>query len=475
MSEILRDFAAAVARHPDRIALVEASARPVTFAALEARSRAFARAWADRGIAPGDRVLLAMPVGADLYAALAALWMLGATVVLPEPAMGLRGLIHAARVTRPRAFCSAGAYGLLKLALPTLWPLRHLRPATGAGPSPDRPLPAPGDIALISFTSGTTGAPKAIPRSHAFLAAQHRAVAPLLDSDGPERDLVAFPVFVLINIASGRTSVLPDWKMSRPARLTPDRLAARLRSQRVTRALLPPALCETLARAPATPGLHTVFTGGGPVFPDLLDRLRARDPALRIACVYGSTEAEPIAHLEASGISRADRAAMDAGAGLLVGHPVPGLGLRIEAGEILVAGAHVNRGYLDPAQDRDSKIRDGTRIWHRTGDAGRIDDRGRLWLLGRAGAEVRLGEILLHPFAVEVAARTWPGVRQAALMPGAGRPRLVIEGDAGHLPDWNRLAGALGPLRVSPIDRMPMDRRHASKIDRAALRARGLG
>ena len=475
MSEILRDFAAAVARHPDRIALVEGSGQAVSFAALQARSHSFARAWAAKGIRHGDRVLLAMPVGADLYAALAALWTLGATVVLPEPAMGLSGLIHAARVTRPRAFCSAGIYGVRKFALPALWPMIHLRPATGHGPPPDRPPPAPADIALISFTSGTTGAPKAIPRSHAFLAAQHRAVAPLLDSATDERDLVAFPVFVLINIASGRTSVLPDWKMSRLAQLAPDQLASRVTSQSVTRALLPPALCETLTRAPATPTLHTVFTGGGPVFPDLLDRLVARQPGLRIACVYGSTEAEPIAHLDAAGITPADRTAMDTGAGLLVGPPVPGLDLRLQDGEIFVAGDHVNTGYLDPAHDAGNKLREDGRIWHRTGDAGRIDAQGRLWLLGRAGAEVRLGATTLHPFAIEVAARGWPGVRQAALMPGNDAPRLVIEGDAAHLTDWRTRAADLGLGHVTPIRKMPMDRRHASKIDRAALRALGHG
>ncbi len=183
----------------------------------------------------------------------------------------------------PARLCSAGAYSLLCLALPALWPLIHLRPTTANAPPFDRSLPADNDIALISFTSGTTGAPKAIPRSHAFLAAQHRAIAPLLDSPGNERDLVAFPVFVLINIASGRTSVLPDWKMSRLARLSPARLATRIATQAVTCALLPPALCKTLARAPATPTLHTIFTGGGPVFPDLLDRLAASHPGLRIA------------------------------------------------------------------------------------------------------------------------------------------------------------------------------------------------
>jgi len=472
MSELLRDFAAAVARHPDRVALVEASGHAVSFAALQARSHAFARAWTARGIAPGDRVLLAMPIGADLYAALAALWSLGATVVLPEPAMGLRGLIHAARTTQPRAFCSAGAYGLLKLAFPMLWRMIHLRPSGEQGSAPDLPLPKGSDIALISFTSGTTGAPKAIPRSHDFLSAQHRAVAPLLQSDKDERDLVAFPVFVLINIASGRTSVLPDWKMSRLAALPPARLAARIATQDVTRALVPPSLCAKLADGPPPPCLRRVFTGGGPVFPALLDRLARTAPGLRVTCVYGSTEAEPIAHLEADAITAPDHAAMDAGQGLLVGHPIDALSLRIRADEIQVAGAHVNAGYLDPAQDAASKIHDDGLIWHRTGDAGSLDADGRLWLLGRAGTAVPTATGEIYPLSVEVAAARWPGLRHAALMPGADGARLIVEGDHRHLHDWQARARAFGIAHVETVVRMPMDRRHVSKIDRSALNRR---
>jgi olefin beta-lactone synthetase len=477
MSELLRDFAAAAARHPDRAALIAADGRAVSFAALAARGRALAHAWRARGIRPGDRVLLAMPVSADLYAALAALWSLGATVVLPEPAMGLKGLRHAARMTRPRALCGAGLHRLLHLALPWPWPAIHLRPVAGdgGGGGGDGPPPRGSDIALISFTSGTGGAPKAIPRSHDFLAAQHRAVAPLLDSDRDERDLVAFPVFVLVNIASGRTSVLPNWRMSRLAALPPARLASRIAAQRVTRALLPPALCETLARATPPPGLSHVLVGGGPVFPDLIDRLSAARPGLRITCVYGSTEAEPIAHVEAAEISPADRAAMDGGQGLLAGRPVAGIRLRIVADEIQVAGAHVNGGYLDPADDAGNKVRDGGTIWHRTGDAGRLDAAGRLWLLGRAGSAVAIGGRPVHPFAVEVAARRWPGVRHCALMPSAGGAWLAIEGEARHMAAWRDRAAALGIGRVRHLRRMPMDRRHASKIDRAALRALGPG
>jgi acyl-CoA synthetase (AMP-forming)/AMP-acid ligase II len=90
----------------------------------------------------------------------------------------------------------------LRLLLPQLWwqPLYTTSSPEVPGEVMER-RPLSSDLALISFTSGTTGAPKAIPRSHAFLMAQHRAVAPLLDSTVEERDLVAFPVFVLVNLA----------------------------------------------------------------------------------------------------------------------------------------------------------------------------------------------------------------------------------------------------------------------------------
>jgi acyl-CoA synthetase (AMP-forming)/AMP-acid ligase II len=143
MPDLLSDFRAAVARHPERVAIVDGRGTETTFADLKVRADGLARAWASRGVGAGDRVLLAMRLDADLYAALAALWSLGATVVLPEPAMGLSGLRHAARVTAARAFCSSGAYGLLKYALPELWPCRHLRPKGSQEPPPG-PSPACG-------------------------------------------------------------------------------------------------------------------------------------------------------------------------------------------------------------------------------------------------------------------------------------------------------------------------------------------
>lgn len=470
MASILNDFARAVAKHPDRTAIVDGTGREVSFAQLQMRADGLARTWHAQGIRKGDRVLLAMGLNADLYASLAALWSLGGTVVLPEPAMGLAGLKHAARVSNATAFCSGGFYGLLKWVLPDLWKMRHLRPNTLAGPDLNLAPPGEDEIALISFTSGTSGAPKAIPRSHGFLTAQHQAIAPLLHSDTPQRDLVAFPVFVLINIASGQTSVLPNWKMSRLTTLGPAQIGKWLESQNVSRVLIPPSLCEKLGDTTIPASLHTVFTGGGPVFPDILDKLVAAKNELKIICVYGSTEAEPIAHLDATEISVEHRTAMLAGHGLFVGRPVDEIQVRIVADEIQVAGAHVNGGYLDPAHNRENKILDGDTIWHRTGDAGYFDDQGQLWLLGRSGSQVFVDGKPVFPFSIEVATRQWDGVSQCAVLELDDETYLMIEGDIKQMPTWNKRAVELKIHRIKHVPNIPMDKRHGSKIDRAALK-----
>ncbi len=464
---ILAAFDAQVAAHPHRPAIIDRLGRTLSFADLYHRSGFLADAWARRGIGPGDRVLIAMGVTPDLYAALAALWRLGAVAVLPEPAMGLKGVRTALAAADVKAWIGAGMLRALPLLVPRLVTVKRLPLARGmlraTELSPDWPDET---AALMSFTSGSTGRAKAILRSHSFLAAQNRAVAPLLASDTPEVDLVAFPVFVLANLGSGVTSVLPNWPLRRPDRADPQAIRAHIARHGVTRLLLPPVLAEALADAPPPASVTTVFTGGGPVFPDVVERLVAQNPALRVMAVYGSTEAEPIAELEVSALSAEDRARINAGEGLLAGPPVCAVRVRIAEDEILVAGDHVVETYVDPADNAATKTRDeaGT-IWHRTGDGGRFDAEGRLWLLGRTQGRIEG----LWPFAIEVAARSWPGVRRAALCPLEGRACLAIEGDAAHLPAWRDAAAALGVATIVPLKQIPLDRRHRSKVDYARL------
>jgi acyl-coenzyme A synthetase/AMP-(fatty) acid ligase len=99
-----------------RTAIVEGGGARISYGALAQRSAELAGAWRAAGVGPGDRVLIAMPIGVDLYAGIAALWRIGATIVFPEPALGLAGLKHAARVTQPKAILTSGLYRLLPFA-----------------------------------------------------------------------------------------------------------------------------------------------------------------------------------------------------------------------------------------------------------------------------------------------------------------------------------------------------------------------
>lgn len=471
MADLVSVFEATAARMGDDPALI-APGESIGFAKLAQRAEAFAATCARRGVGRGDRIIVAMPVGVDLFVALAGAWRLGAVVVFPEPAMGLTGFLHALRTTKPTAFFASGAYCWLKPILPWLWRCTMFTPrATDNGQIAPVALGS-ADPALISFTSGSTGVPKAIMRSHGFLMAQYAAVAPLLASDRPETDLVAFPVFTLINLADGRCSVLPNWRISRPDKVKARDLAAWIAGTGVTRALLPPALCEALSGANIPDSLHTVFTGGGPVSPRLVTQLHAQKAGLRVVSVYGSTEAEPIADLDWADVDEAAMHAMKTGAGLLAGVPVTAVQVRIVDDEIQVAGAHVNDGYLDPAMDAGTKLHEGGVTWHRTGDAGRLDADGRLWLLGRTSAIARRGTRRIYPFALEVAAQSLPGIRRAALWHSEDEITLVIEGTDFDTVEIMRLATENGLDGVRVLDKIPMDRRHGSKVDYTALTRR---
>ncbi|MFN3171079.1 MAG: AMP-binding protein [Hyphomicrobiales bacterium] len=468
MTTLIDAFDEAVLAHGQRPAIIEGSGKSASFEDLDQLGRAFAAGFEARGIGPGDRVLVAMPVSIALYACLAALWRLGAVVVFPEPAMGLKGLRHAVQITQPKAFLASGWYRRLGWLLPELrrLPLR-LAPRATEGQWSDTYRVEPDEPALISFTSGSTGAPKAIARSHTFMMTQNEAIRSLLDPESEAaRDLVAFPVFVLVCLSLGITSVLPAWKLSQHDRVSAETIHQQIERFGVTRLLVPPVICETLSQADSLPALDAVFTGGGPVFPDTLARLASLQPRLRMVSVYGSTEAEPIAHLEYGSMSTDDLESMKTGGGLLAGKPVAPMDVRLEDREILVAGAHVNESYLDTSQNADSKVQREGRVWHRTGDAGRFDEQGRLWLLGRHNAQVAG----VDPFAVETAARFWSGAKRSALAEVDGRPVLVVSGDKRNLQQWREAAKTLGLEDVRYLQAIPLDSRHRSKTDYRALK-----
>ncbi len=456
--------------HPSRPAIITA-AETVSYGELERASDQLARGFRDQGIEKGDAVLVLWSAGVPLFKILLALFRMGAVALFPDPSAALQSLRHAVHTVPVRGMTAPGKIRALRWFLPFLWPVRSIALSSPAADGPQVGIASITDDhpALITFTSGSTGRPKGIVRSHGFLLNQHAMVAATLQPSDGDVEMISLPVFVLSNLASGVVSVLPNGDLRAPGRIDPAPLLAQIEQHGVTRLVAPPALCQRLVDSGrVVPDLRRVFTGGGPVFPDLLEGLARFAPNAEITAVYGSTEAEPIAHVALHEISEEDLDAMRQGAGLLAGPAVDGVGLRLVDDEILVTGDHVVKGYLDPAQDAGTKVRFEGDIWHRTGDAGRIDGSGRLWLLGRL--EGRQGD--LYPFSVETAARATPGVCQAAFLHRGDRNIVAVE-VSGTVDLENlrrRLETAFGPLEVRRLATIPLDRRHNSKIDYTRLR-----
>lgn len=501
---------------PDRPAIIDGSGlreRCLSFGELSAAADGLAGLLRDKGVGPGDRVLVLLGMSAPLYVALLALFRLGAVATFLDPAAGFKHIVRCCETARPKAVILTPKGRLLRLLsrglrqIPTalchgprwlggrdLLRPRMVKPLPIAEVESDHP-------ALLTFTSGSTAQPKAAVRSHGMLIAQHAALHEALSLTSGECDLATLPIFALANLASGVTTVIADADLRRPGFVEPAPVLRQIEQYRPTSCVASPAFFERLLEAPAPQPLRHLrraFTGGAPVFPDLLDRLAEAVSGQAVA-VYGSTEAEPVAHVTCDEISEEDVAAMSEGRGLLAGRPVPQVRLAIlpnragepigpfdgaefaarslsagEPGEIVVTGDHVLKGYLDAAGDIETKFRVGGEVWHRTGDAGYLDALGRLWLLGRAGAVVRDAQNDLYPLAVEGAARKLPGVRQCAFIAHAGQRMLVVDPKEPPPPDWaDRLCRELNWARIDqvlPVKRLPLDRRHNAKIDYPALR-----
>ncbi len=499
-------FQAQAQTRPDATALVGADGRRVTFADLDRAASRRAAQLAASGLRAGDAVLLLVPVSVALYEALAAVLRAGCMAVVLDPGAGLDHVERCCQLHPPDAFVgSPRAHGLRLLVrgvrrIPRRfvvggWVPGAERWGRGEAEAPVTPRAAD-DPALLTFTSGTTGAPRAAVRTHGLLAAQHAALADALALAPGQHDLATLPVFVLAMLVSGVTTVLPDTDLRRPGGVDGARLARQIAREGVTRMAASPALVERLLDVPgALAGMQRVDVGGAPVFPDLHTRIAVAVP--EAVAVYGSTEAEPIAHTHAP--SDADRACTESGGGLLAGTPVPHVRVQVvrarpgEAmgpytpaawaaerlpagvvGEIVVAGDHVVPGYLGGEGDAETKITVGAGRWHRTGDAGALDADGRLWLAGRAahGAQLPDGRTV-YPLQVEAALREATGLRAAFLTHAGRRTLAVVAPDTLDLAA--RVVGAVpwaAVERVVAVRALPVDRRHNAKVDVAALRAR---
>ena len=535
------------ASRPEHTALVYPQSWPqprgygrLSYGALASRVAAAAEDLHARGVIPGDRVVVLVPMSPELYVVLLAVAALGAVAVFVEPASTPREIARVVRATRPKAFVGIAKAHVLRvldrhvarvpivvLVGPPLLAraagavaLANLEKAGAGAPLPPS-AGGPNDPALLTFSSGSTGTPKGATRSNAFLAAQHGAIERLVARpDGAEDvHMSAFAIVLLSALCAGMTAVIPRMGRGGVNDVDGAALAAAIDELGVnvvsgSPAFLAPIIDAARRRRRPLSGVRRVVTGGAPVPVSLCEAVEGVLPGGELLVVYGSTEAEPIATIEAASVRAHTAESTRAGAGLCVGTPDPHIELKLmqpadgplqvgpggiaalevadgEVGEVTVTGDHVNkRYYRNDAAERATKIVDEQgRVWHRTGDAAYRDIHGRLWIVGRTGDIVTDGERTYHPAAVEAAAQVLSFVDRAALIQSdAGEVVLVVQ------PVPLRSAGALAHRALSTptsrkqavraaleragvlVDRvelapaLPVDPRHRAKLDYPAIR-----
>lgn len=523
------NFAAMVERHaierPDHLALVMprawdatgiTEADRFTFAELWQRVRALMAGLEANGIGPGDRVLLAFPLCADVYALTLALLGRGATAILVDASMGKKKVKRAVAAARCKAVVSVDA--LLKYRW-LIGPLRRIpikfsmdrargrvRSADqlAGDPSVAPPVCArePDDEALITYTSGSTGAPKGADRSHGLLIEQVMTIPAMYTLDPDHVNFPAFPVAALAGLCCGVTTVLPPMSFARPDAVDPAAVIAEMCKWDVHNLSGPPIYMQRLAEHVIANQLdfapRQLGVGGAPVSQRLCQLLERAFPRTACIIVYGSTEAEPMANITAAEVLAASERAYPAG------RPAPVANLAVvelpdachlldergvepyrvargAIGEVIVSGAHVNKRYVDnDAATRETKLRalDHT-IWHRTGDLAYEDAEGRLWLVGRKNYAIERDGAAVHPFPIEIALDALSLVQRAALVATRKAPRGLVAIQPANGADPAAVqaqvreelaAQGLADVPVRVVDTIPVDGRHNSKIDRVSLR-----
>jgi thioesterase domain-containing protein/acyl carrier protein len=333
------------------------------------------------------------------------------------------------------------------------------------------------DPAVIVATSGSTAIPKLVPNTHRNLWASADAAARGQSLGPDDRSLALGSVAHVLGIRAITDALWCGGSAVVPEAVTVDAIAAALFEHRPTCVIASPPLLNVLASAlesltdderdEVAASLRFVRSGAAALRPAVSSRLRVLIDA-RVLHGYGMSEVAKIA-CETLG-ERAPKGS--------VGKPL-GVEVRLDDGEIVVRGACVAPGYFDDAHESASAFEDG---WFRTGDVGRLDHDGNLFLLGRKDDVVSRGGELVSLSAVEEALEDHPGVESAIAAaidhPSLGTDVVVgfvsANGNAvgvGELRAFlaERMGTIHGPTRILRLDALPLS--SSTKPSRAALAA----
>jgi len=465
-------------KYGERPGLIEASTgKSLTFSQLQQYSNDLSFHLKNKGVQPGDRVMLMVSPSADFICLAFALFKIGAPVILIDPGMGYRNLLRCISGVNPKIFIGIPKAHLFRRFFPK--PFSTVTNSFCCGSSygifgPDirkvkrngkenYPVfqPSNNDLAAIIFTTGSTGPPKGVRYEHSIFATQLEMIRGYYRITPEDVDQPAFPLFALFSAALGACSVIPDMNPAHPARVDPEKFVGSLNRYNVTYSFGSPAIWNVVSRYCISKGitiksLKQVLMAGAPVPGELIRRVFSILPTdARIHTPYGATESLPIVSMEGKEILDSTWHLTTLGKGTCVGRPLPGIDIKIirisdeavaefhkdlelptgEIGEIIVRGGVVTRAYENNAPEtKIAKIKDGETFWHRMGDTGYLDKIGRLWFCGRRAHRVKTRRGVFFTIPCEAIINTHPDVFRSALVgvadedyPGYQHPVLIIE------------------------------------------------
>ncbi len=524
-------------RHPFKRAVVCPTGRDragrvaythLTFRQLDQESDRIAHGLEGAGIRRQTRTILMVRPSLEFFALTFALFKVGAVPVVVDPGMGLRRMMACFGESRPEAFIGIPAAHLLRTVYPRFfrtvkaWVTVGRRWCWGGATfeqlrrRPWTAYPAArttaDETAAILFTTGSTGPAKGVVYTHGIFDAQVRRIGEHFRIGPDEIDLPTFPLFALFDPALGMTAVIPEMDPTRPAQADPTKIIEAVLDQGVTNMFASPALLHRVGafgrrHGVRLPSLRRVVSAGAPVAPANIEQFAAllEDPG-RIHTPYGATEAVPAISITGDEILSETRGLTEQGFGICVGRPLDGITARIirildepinrwsnklvlpdgEIGEITVSGDLVTREYFErPVETALAKIAGDGRFWHRMGDLGWQDKKGRIWFCGRKSHRVITARGPLFTIPCEAIFNRHPAVFRSALVgvgsPPHQRPVICVElapglqnADREQLEREILALGAehvhtrqIGALLFHPG--FPVDIRHNAKIFREKL------